>query len=158
MKTQVFRFSSISTALLLSLTASSSFAAGAASSTDERELIAVLQSSAPPQDKAITCKRLAVYGTEAAVPTLAPLLLDPHLTSWARIALEAIPGPASDKALREAMEKANGLVLVGIINSIGVRRDAKAVGQLASKMKDSDPEVASAAAVALGRIGGPKSA
>jgi HEAT repeat protein len=158
MKTQFFRFPSISAALLLILAASSSFAAGAASSTDERELIAVLQSSAPPQDKAITCKRLAVYGTEAAVPALAPLLLDPHLTSWARIALEAIPGPASEKALREAMEKANGLVLVGIINSIGVRRDAKAVSQLASKMKDSDPEVASAAAVALGRIGGPKSA
>jgi HEAT repeat protein len=144
--------------LLLSGSVPAAFGAAAPSSTNERELIAVLQSTAPPQEKAITCKRLAVYGTEAAVPALAPLLLDPHLTSWARIALEAIPGPASDEALRQAMGKANGLVLVGIINSIGVRRDSKAVKQLATKMKDADPEVAAAAAVALGRIGGAQSA
>ncbi|HEV58516.1 MAG TPA: hypothetical protein ENN87_13655, partial [Phycisphaerales bacterium] len=33
----------------------------------EQELIAVLRSDAPPQDKAITCKRLAIYGTKDAV-------------------------------------------------------------------------------------------
>jgi HEAT repeat protein len=145
--------------LLLASSVPAAFGASAATSTNEHELVAVLQSAtAPPQDKAITCKRLAVYGTEAAVPALAPLLLDPHLTSWARIALEAIPGPASDEALRQAMGKANGLVLVGIINSIGVRRDSKAVKDLTIKMKDADPQVAAAAAVALGRIGGPQAA
>lgn len=158
MKISTFKFVSVGAAILLTFRASASFAADALSITNEHDLIAILQSSAPPQEKAITCKRLAVYGTEAAVPALAPLLLDPHLTSWARIALEVIPGPASDKALRQAMEKADGLVLVGIINSIGVRRDAQAVSQLAKKMKDNDPAVASSAAVALGRIGGPKSA
>jgi HEAT repeat protein len=145
-------------ALLLGAVMPAICSAAAASSTNETQLIAVLQSAAPPQEKAITCKRLAVYGTEAAVPALAPLLLDPHLTSWARTALEVIPGPASDVALRQALGKANGLVLVGIINSIGVRRDAKAVSQLAGKMKDPDPEVASAAAVALGKIGGTQAA
>ena len=143
---------------LLIAAAPSPLWAAPASSTNETELIAVLKSTAPPQEKAITCKRLAVYGTEAAVPALAPLLLDPHLTSWARTALEVIPGPASDAALRQALGKAKGLVLVGIINSIGVRRDVKAVSQLSGKMKDSDPEVASAAAVALGKIGGTKAA
>lgn len=124
----------------------------------ELKLISVLQSDAPPEEKAITCKRLAVYGTENAVPALASLLADEHLTSWARIALEVIPGPAADAALRDAMGKVQGRVLIGVINSIGVRRDAGAVSLLAEKLKDSDVGVASAAAVALGCIGGDQAA
>lgn len=124
----------------------------------ERKLIAVLQSDAAGGDKAITCKQLAVYGSPEAVPALAALLADEHLSSWARIALEAIPGPAADKALREATSKVNGMLLVGVINSIGVRRDAQAVDVLAGKLKDSNADVASAAAVALGHIGGEQAA
>jgi HEAT repeat protein len=124
----------------------------------EKELIAVLQSNASAAEKAITCKRLAIYGSEEAVPALAPLLADESLASWARIALEAIPGPAADQALRDALAQLHGRLLVGVINSIGVRRDAKATSPLAAKLKDNDPEVVSAAAVALGRIGGPKAA
>ncbi|MCX5654768.1 MAG: HEAT repeat domain-containing protein [Planctomycetota bacterium] len=120
----------------------------------ESKLIAVLKSDAPPQDKAITCKQLAIYGSPAAVPALAALLPDKELSSWARIALEAIPGPAADDALRAAMNKVQGRLLIGVINSIGVRRDAKAVGGLVAKLKDADADVASAAAAALGRIGG----
>ena len=52
------------------------------------------------------------------------------------------------------MGKLQGRLLIGVINSIGVRRDAKAVDGLAVRLKDADAEVASAAAVALGRIGG----
>ncbi len=119
----------------------------------QRALIDVLQSDAPPQDKAITCKKLALYGDKDAVDALAALLSDEQLTSWARIALEAIPGAEADGALREAMGKLKGRSLVGVINSIGVRRDAKAVDALAERLKDADSEVASSAAVALGRIG-----
>jgi HEAT repeat protein len=119
----------------------------------QRPLISVLQSDAPAADKAITCKRLAVHGTADAVPALAPLLADEQLASWARIALEVIPGPAADEALRQAMGKLKGRLLVGVINSIGVRRDAQAVDGLAQQLKDADADVASAAAVALGRIG-----
>ena len=116
--------------------------------------IAVLKSEAPPGEKAIACKRLAIYGSPDAVPALAPLLSNKDLASWARIALEAIPGPAADEALREAMGKLQGRLLIGVINSIGVRGDTKAVEGLAAKLKDPDAEVASAAAVALGWIGG----
>ena len=49
-------------------------------------------------------------------------------------------------------------MLVGVINSIAVRRDPKAVSALIKKLNASDPDVASAAAVALGRIGGTKAA
>jgi len=120
----------------------------------ESKLIAVLKSDAPPQDKAIPCKQLAIYGTKDAVPALAALLSNPDLASWARIALEAIPDPAVDDALRTAMGKLQGNLLVGVINSISYRRDAKAVNGLVKKLKDPDSEVASAAGVALGHIGG----
>ena len=124
----------------------------------QRKLISVLKSDAARGDKAIACKELAIYGTQDAVPALAALLSDPELASWARIALEAIPGSAPDAALREAMGRLQGRLLVGTINSIGVRRDAKAVTGLGKKLEDPDASVASAAAVALGRIGGTKAA
>ena len=128
-------------------------AAAAENTADEHQLIAVLQSDAPPQEKAITCKRLAVYGTKDAVPALGALLTDKDLSSWARIALEAIPDSAADQALREGLEKTNGRLLVGVINSIATRRDAEAVDELAGRLNDADTQIASAAAIALGRIG-----
>src|ERR1051325_2392653 len=89
-----------------------------ASKDKERELIAVLKSDAPGADKAITCKRLAVYRSAEAVPAWAPLLTDEKLASWARIALEAIPGPAADEALRKSLDSLKGRLLIGTINSI----------------------------------------
>ena len=119
----------------------------------EQELLAVLRSAAPGAEKAIACKGLAIHGSTKAVPDLAKLLTNPQLSSWARIALEVIPGDASDDALREAADSLTGLLLVGTINSIGFREDAKAVDLLTKRLHDTDAEVASAAAVALGRIG-----
>jgi len=128
--------------------------AGSGGSTDkERQLIAVLRSDSPAADKAVACKHLAVHGSKDAVPELAALLANEQLASWARIALETIPDPAADEALRNAMETVSGKLLVGTINSIGVRRDAAAVASLGRKLQNQDAEVASAAAVALGHIG-----
>ncbi len=128
--------------------------AGAAEQHDCAALVAVLQSDAPKADKAITCKRLAVFGSADAVPALAPLLEDAELASWARIALEVIPGPAADKALRDTIQKVDGRLLSGVVNSIGVRRDAAAVADLAQLLKHSNADVAEAAAAALGHVGG----
>jgi HEAT repeat protein len=125
-----------------------------AAGDQEAKCLAVLRSDAAPAEKALACKRLAIYGGKQAVPALAPLLADEKLASWARIALQAITDPAADDALRQALGKLQGRLLVGVINSIAVRRDAKAVGGLVERLKDVDAEVTSAAAVALGRIGG----
>ena len=130
-------------------------APGLTSPEKQQKLIALLESSAPKAEKAVACKFLAIYGTDAAVPALAELVCDKELSSWARIPLEAIPGPVADKALRDEIGKVEGRLLAGVINSIGVRRDAKAVNLLAGKLGDPDAEVASAAAESLGRIGGP---
>lgn len=122
-------------------------------STKEPELIAILQGDAPKADKALACKSLAIYGSNECVGELAKLLSDPQLASWARIPLEAIPGKTADEALRKAAETLEGNLLIGVINSIGVRRDAAAVEWLTAQLKQSDAEVAIAAAIALGQIG-----
>ncbi len=124
------------------------------SSKEEHELLAILRSDVPAAEKAVTCKLLAVNGSSASVPELARLLTDPQLASWARIALEVIPGEEADNALRSATESAQGRLLVGTINSIAVRRDAGSIDTLTALLKNDDTDVASAAAVALGRIGG----
>ena len=150
---------SITTYVILAAVAVSAVAvipAAAVADENETKLIGVLTSEAPQKEKAITCKRLAIFGSKAAVPALAPLLADKDLASWARIALEAIPGPEADEALLKAAGTLKGNLLIGAINSIGVRRDAKAVDLLVGKLKDADAEVASAAGEALGRIGGDK--
>ncbi len=124
-----------------------------AASEKEAELLAVLQSDAPKADKALTCKKLAVYGSADAVPELAKLLSDAELASWSRIALEAIPGPEADEALRTSLSELKGLLLIGAINSLGVRHSADSVTALSERLTDAEDNVASAAAVALGHIG-----
>lgn len=122
--------------------------------TSETDLIAILANAeADPGEKALACKRLAVYGSQASVPELSKLLSDPHLASWARIALEAIPGDQPNAVLRQAAEQLDDLLLIGVINSLGVRRDVQAVGTLAGKMRQGKPDIAEAAALALGRVG-----
>ena len=139
----------------LLLAATTTVAAVAADNPQEKQaaLIATLKSEAPKAEKAIACKQLLVYGDAQAVSALAALLPDKDLSSWARIALEGIPGPEADAALREALDKVQGRLLIGVINSIGYRRDAKAVEVLAARLT-GDEDVAAAAAVALGKIGG----
>jgi HEAT repeat protein len=122
--------------------------------TSEPALIAILTGDAAGGDKALACKRLAIYGTGAAAPELAKLLTNEQLASWARIALEAIPGKDADDALRAATANLKGKLLVGVINSIGVRRDRDAVTMLIEQLNGQDTDVASAAAIALGKIGG----
>ena len=118
----------------------------------EADLIAVLQSDAPLFDKAKACQQLAVTGTKQCVPVLAKLLSDQQLSHYARFALEPIPDPSVDDALRNALGELEGRHLVGTINSIGIRRDAKAVGDLTKLLGNSDAAVAAAASAALGRI------
>jgi HEAT repeat protein len=122
----------------------------------EAELIAILQGDGPEADKALACKFAAVNGSRAAVPAVAPLLRNPRLASWARIALEAIPGDEAAAALREATGTLDARLLTGVIASLGVRGDAAAVPLLAGKLAAEDAEVAAAAAWSLGRIATPE--
>jgi HEAT repeat protein len=121
------------------------------------ELVEILKNpQASTFEKAKACQRLAVVGTKDAVPALAALLSDEKLNCYARSALEGIADPAADEALRRAATKLQGRQLVGVLDSIGQRRDSRATKLLASLLADKDLAVASAAAGALGRIGTPE--
>jgi HEAT repeat protein len=119
----------------------------------EAELLAVLRSEATVEQKSAACRQLARIATKKAVPTLAALLCDEKLSHMARYALEAIPDPSVDDALRDALGKVQGRARLGVIGSLGVRRDAKAVDALAGLLKQ--PDTVGAAARALGTIGTP---
>ena len=117
------------------------------------ELVAILNDSdATEFAKAKACQRLAVVGDAAAVPALAGLLSDVRLAHYARTALEPMPSGAADQALREALGKLNGSLLVGVINSIGVRRDPMALAALAPLRHGNNRAVAQAASAAINRI------
>ncbi len=121
-----------------------------------QELIDVLDSDAPHKERVDACRRLARVGSKQAVPVLAGLLDDEKLAHMARYALEPIDDEAVDEALREALGSLKGLRLIGAIGSIGVRRDAKAVGPLAKMLQGADVGLAKAAARTLGKIGTPE--
>ncbi len=154
-KTQKIGFSGLVFAAVLGtwFTGGTNVQAQIGKAPSEPDLIAILQSDAPDEDKAIACKQLAVFGSAQAVPELAKRLSDPQLASWARIALEAIPGSEADAALRDSLGKLQGKLLVGAINSVAFRRDERSVEALARLLPNSDIEIAASAAAALGRIG-----
>src|ERR1035437_9208848 len=143
------------TAALVFSCAATSFAKPTQPATTDQviKLIAVLKSDAPQKEKADACRELARIGTKDAVAPLAALLADEKLSHVARYGLETIPDAAVDKALREALTKLRGMPLVGVIGSIGVRRDTGAVKALTGLLHDSENDVAQAAARALGSIG-----
>ena len=117
------------------------------------KLIAVIKSEAPQKEKVDACRQLSVIGTKDAIAPLAALLGDEKLSDMARYALEPIPDPAVDDVLRDALGRLKGRPLAGVITSIGVRRDAKAVAAVSKLLQDQDSIVAQAAARALGSIG-----
>lgn len=119
----------------------------------EKDLIAVLQSSdAELQAKAQACVQLAAVGQKDALPVLIPLLGDEKLGDYARYAMDRMDNPDVDKAYREALGKLEGRQRIGVVSSLGVRRDAKAVGAISKLVRDNDPNLATAALAALGQI------
>ena len=110
---------------------------------------------APEFAKAKACQRLAIVGNVGAVPALAALLADPKLAHYARFALEPIPAPAVDRALRQALGKLEGDLLIGVINSVGRRKDAEALDALAKIVRGDNSDAALAARAALGSIRSP---
>ena len=132
---------------------STAFKSSAIMQGDTAALVRILESDDSSEfSKAKACQRLAVVGDDTAVPALSRLLSDPKLSHYARTALEPMPGDAASQALREGLGSVEGSLLVGVINSIGVRRDVGALPALAALRYVDDSGVASAATWAIGRI------
>ncbi|MBI2299405.1 MAG: HEAT repeat domain-containing protein, partial [Armatimonadetes bacterium] len=125
--------------------------AALAAAPEEAGLIEQLRSTAPAAQKAAACRRLWQIGTAECVPALAPLLSVPEVEQAARAAPETIPGPEAEQALVDALPGVGGMLKVGVITSLGVRGDPAAVPALMPLLGDGDPQVAVAAATALGK-------
>jgi HEAT repeat protein len=121
---------------------------------EEQDLVDVLRSDADTVRKAQACQQLRRVGTAACAPALGALLADERLGHAARHALEGLPFPEATLALRDALGRTSGVARLGVIDSLGWRRDAESVPRLAPLLTDADPAVAAVAASALGRIGG----
>ncbi|QDV21549.1 HEAT repeat protein [Gimesia panareensis] len=148
-----FRFCLLSL-LSISLFCSANLVSAAENSEKEAaRLVKVLDSNASTYDKAMACRRLAAIGDAKSVPAIAKYLGDEKLATYARSALENIPGAASDKALEESLLSLRGDLIVGVLNSIGKRKINNATPELAKLLADQNPKVAIAAAHALGAIG-----
>jgi HEAT repeat protein len=124
----------------------------AAKKEAEAKLVGLLETGTPDA-KRFVCRQLWIVGTAQSVPALAKMLPDEQLSDAARYGLERMQDPAAGAALREAAGKVKGKQLVGVLDSIGGRRDPEAVAIVAPRLGDSDPAVGAAAAWALGRIG-----
>jgi len=118
----------------------------------EKALLGVLESDATRAGKQFVCRELSIIGTEQSVPALAEMLAGEETSDMARYALERIPGSAVDEALRGSLRKAKGNARIGIINSLGQRRDKGSVKVLSRILGRPNQEAAMAAAAALGQI------
>ncbi|NIA14233.1 MAG: hypothetical protein GWP08_09130 [Nitrospiraceae bacterium] len=127
--------------------------APAALADEEESLVQVLESGEPVPVKCRACERLKVMGSVKAVDALGAILSDAELSHAARFALESMPYPEAGAALREALDETSGKTKVGIVNSLGERRERAAVPALIALAGDADTQVAAAAIGALGRIG-----
>ncbi len=119
-------------------------------------LATLLSGESTAAAKLYACRELARIGGEAEVPALAALLPNADTTDMARYALERMATPAAGAALRDALTKIEGRPLAGIINSIGQRREDKAVPEMIGLMSSADPMIAQAAVSALGNIASPE--
>ncbi len=136
---------------------SSAVGDGAALATLEQDLLGIL--SAPDTSFAarqFVCAKLRVIGTDRSVPALEAMLEDAEYSDMARYALERFPAESgAGRALCGALAQTTGAVRVGIINTLGERREREAVDALARLAGQTDRAAADAATLALGKIGGP---
>jgi HEAT repeat protein len=120
----------------------------------EKRMIAVISAPGATADaRNSACRILRIVGSARCVPAVAALLTDEQCSHMARYALEPNTSAAAGDALRAALGTTKGRLQAGIISSIAMRRDAKAVPALAPLASDADADVATAAIQALGEIG-----
>lgn len=125
----------------------------------EDKLIAVLTSKTSTQDgKSIACRFLQQIGTERCITAVSALLDDEILCHYARLVLERLESEPADKAMRDALLNVPDSAKIGILGSLGARRDRKAVAKVARLTAGRNPAVVAAAIETLGKIGGPAAA
>ena len=125
----------------------------------EAELLKALASpKATPACKQWICRILRKTGTAKSVGALGRLLMDKEMSHMARWALQGMGCPEAGVALRDALGKLQGDLKIGVVNTLGIRRDAEAVAAIGQLIGSDNKELADAALSALGQIGTPAAA
>jgi HEAT repeat protein len=121
----------------------------------EAKLIAVLETpGATMPGRQFACQMLKLVGSSKCVPAMSKLLTDDQLSHMARSVLAGLHGPAVDDALQKALASTRGNLCIGVINSLGDRRDTGALKALERFLGANDDATVQAAFNATGRIGG----
>jgi HEAT repeat protein len=118
----------------------------------ELQMTSFLASDASLASKQFICRQLGLIGTDYSVPVLAAMLLDSVTAEMGRYALERIPGQTVNDALRDALPRVDRNIKLGIIATLGLRRDSASVKTLAQFLEDTELDLAAAACAALGEI------
>lgn len=118
----------------------------------EAKILQFLRSPASQPAKVVASRHLRIIAGETAVPALAAMLADERTADLALYGLQPIPGAEATDALGRALAITNGSTRLGVIAALGERRDQAAIALLIPLL--AEPASASAAATALGRIGG----
>jgi HEAT repeat protein len=124
----------------------------------ETRLADLLTADVPRGARDYIFRKLMIIGSAQSVPTLEYYLFVEDLAHMARYALERLPAPEAVQVMREQVTRFKGATKVGVIGSLGVRRDAASVPTLAAMLGDADKTVVRAALGALGKIGTPEAA
>ncbi len=121
----------------------------------EDHLLAILDApDATKPGKQFALQMLRLVGSSKCVPSVTKLLIDEQLSHMARYVLLPMRTPPVDEAFRQALGQTQGAVQIGIINSLGDRRDTVSLKPIAALVASPDELTGRSALNAIGKIGG----
>jgi HEAT repeat protein len=124
----------------------------------EARMLAVLEApGATLPGKQFACQMLRTVGSSKCIPAVSQLLTDEKLSHMARRVFLGMHDPAVEAALRNALEKTQGNLRIGLLNTIGDRGDRSSLTAVAAWLNGGEATVR-AALNALGKIGGAQAA
>ena len=140
--------------LALSIVLSSALSTTAHGEDEGAALLALIQADETMAvDRANAFEKIGDVAGAEAVQTLAGFLGDQEWSHYARFALQKMEGANVTETLCQWLDRAEDDLKLGLIDTIGRRRDPTAVGPLTRLLTHGNAKVVAAAAVALGEIG-----
>lgn len=119
----------------------------------ENDLVLLLAPESTLAAKRFACEQLAVIGGDRSLTALKPLLASDETAGLVCLALTTYPPGNADAMLREALPTAPAKARIQIINTLGDRRDRRAVPLIAAAAREGDTPTAASAVASLGKIG-----
>ncbi len=124
----------------------------------ERRLVGVIESKdAAKPAKLFAAEQLYRLADEDTIPAFERMLAQPDTWDLACTGLEIIKHPKAETVLVHAAENAKGDRLIGILTTLGNRRDPAGVSTLRAQADEGDARTTEAALTALGKIPGKES-